>query len=56
MMKCVSQPLGVCCAWFILVKSVTKVNPNKPKAGMKIRIPAPADRFALKGLKSLNPS
>ena len=30
--------------------------PNKPKAGIKIRIPRPAERLILNGLKSLKVS
>ena len=38
-----------------IVEPIGKVDPNKPKAGIKIRTPAPAERFALKGLKFLKP-
>ena len=37
-------------------KPYPKSIPNRPKAGINIRTPKPAERFNSKGLKSLNPS
>jgi hypothetical protein len=38
---------------FTLSKPYAKSIPNRPKAGMKILTPAPAERLELKGLNSL---
>ena len=53
MMKCVSQPLGVVEFGLVLSKPYPKSIPNNPNAGIKIRTPAPVERFELKGSNSL---
>ena len=53
MIKCVSHPFGVVALGFVLSKPYPKSIPSNPKAGIKIRTPAPAERLELNGSNSL---
>jgi hypothetical protein len=53
MIKWVSHPLGVVEFGFVLSKPYAKSIPSKPKAGIKILTPNPAERLELKGSNSL---
>jgi hypothetical protein len=53
MTKWVSHPFGVVRLELALSNPYPKSIPRSPKAGIKMRTPAPAERFELKGLNSL---
>ena len=53
MTKCVSHPLGAVKLEFTLSNPYPKSIPSKPKAGINILTPAPAERLDLNGSNSL---